>query len=108
MGGRRVGVVTFRAVTGGDLQHLAHVHKLVQGVVHGGEADLGEKSLSPAMYSVGGEMDVFAGQNLSHNPSLDREPPRPVPQPLDQLADDVPPRFSQTTPTPQTWMRSLP
>jgi hypothetical protein len=47
-------------------------------------------------------VDVFAGQDLSHNSSLDRETPLPVPQPLDQLADDVPPRALQATRTPQT------
>ena len=92
MGGRRVWVVTFRAITGGDLHHLTHVHQLVQGVVHGGEADLGQKSLGSAVHGIGSEVDVFARQDLSHNPSLDREPPRPVPQPLDQLANDLPPR----------------
>jgi len=79
MGGRSVWVVTLRAVTGGDLHHLAHFHQLVQGVVHGGEADLGEKSLGPAVDGVGSEVDVFADQDLSHNSSLDREPPRPIP-----------------------------
>jgi len=102
MGGRRVGVVTLPAVTGGDLQHLAHVHQLVQGVVHGGQADLREESLGSAVHGVRGEVDVFTGQDLSHNSSLDRETPLPVPQPLDQLADDVPPRALQATRTPQT------
>jgi hypothetical protein len=32
-------------------------------------------------------VDVFTGQDLSHYSSLGREPPSPVPQPLDQLAD---------------------
>jgi hypothetical protein len=32
-------------------------------------------------------MDVLTGQDLSHNSSLGGEPPPPVPQPLDQLAD---------------------
>lgn len=91
MGGRSIWVVTPRAVTGGDLHHFAHVHELVQGVVHGGEADLGENSLGPAVHIVGGEVDVFAGQDLSHNSSLDRETPSPVSQALHQLADDSPP-----------------
>jgi hypothetical protein len=58
--------------------------------------------LGPAVHGLGGEVDVFAGQDLSHNSSLDRETPLPVPQPLDQLADDVPPRALQATRTPQT------
>jgi hypothetical protein len=87
MGGRGVWVVTLRTITGGNLHHFAHVHQLVQRVVHGGEADLGEKSLGSGVHAVGSEVDVFA----SHNSSLDREPPGPVPQPLDQLANDLPP-----------------
>jgi hypothetical protein len=37
-------------------------------------------------------VDVFTGQDLSHNSSLDRESPPTVPQALDQLADGLPPR----------------
>jgi hypothetical protein len=88
MGGRGVGVVTLRTITRRDFQHLAHVHQLVQGVVHGGQTDLGEKPLGLAVDGVGGQVDVLTCEDLSHNSSLSGEPPPPVPQPLDQLADD--------------------
>ena len=75
------------AAAGGHLQDLAHGDQLVQGVVHGGQADLGQALLGAAEDGLGREVHVLAVQHLGHHPTLGGEPPPPGPEPFEQVAD---------------------
>jgi hypothetical protein len=74
-----VRVVAFWPVNDVDFEELAHGHELVQRVVHGGPADLGEPLPREVVKLLGGQMHVVADEHLGHDPPLWAEPPVPVP-----------------------------
>lgn len=75
VGGCDVGVITLRTVAGRDLADFAHPDEFVHRVVDGGEANFGQEKLGAAVYRVGGEMDVFAGEDFGDDAPLCRQAP---------------------------------
>jgi hypothetical protein len=60
MGDRGVGALPTGAVADGDLEHLAHVDRLVECVAHGGHTDLGEDGPGPRYGRVRAEITIQA------------------------------------------------
>ena len=73
-----VWVVALRSVNDVDLEELAHGDELVERVVHGGPADLGEALPGELVKLLGGQMHVVADKHLGHDPPLWAEPPAPL------------------------------
>lgn len=85
-----VGVVALGPLPGRHLEKLAHGDELVQGVVDGGEADLGEPSAGPGVDGLGREVDVLAAQDLGDDAPLGGHAPPPRPQPFEQVDHQFP------------------
>jgi hypothetical protein len=70
-----VGVVaTSAAAAAAHLDHLAELDELVERVVDGRAADLGEAIRGALMNLVRGEVDVLASEHLGNDPALGGEP----------------------------------
>jgi len=88
MGHVSVRIVALGSSGDWDLEHLAHRHQLVQGVVDRCQADLGQPSERSAVDRLGGEVHVLSVEHLRHDPPLGREAELTVSKPVQEIPDE--------------------
>jgi hypothetical protein len=80
-----VRVVALRPTGDVDLQELPHGDELVQRVVDGRPADLGEPLSGEVVHLLGGQVDVLADEHLCDGASLGAQAPVARPQTGEQV-----------------------
>ena len=79
-----LGVVAGGAVGQSDLADLTHVGQLVEGVVDGGQTDLGHHPPGGGVDLLGAQVDVLALEGAEDGPALGGDPPPPGLEPVGQ------------------------
>ena len=81
-----IGVVAHTAISDTDLADFTQCDKVVQRVVHRGQAHFGHESARRNMDLLSGQVHMLTGHGLGHRSSLGRQPPTTSLQPVEQIA----------------------